>query len=507
MITVAQLELPVVGDVSNVLHDPHLCPVSQVAHAALIQSASEQTLERLCAVAADLINVPAAALVLHRNGVSRLIASSGVPERFRSYRWEFAKANDAADKRNIILDAGNRAAKQGVARCLGFSRAGFFMRAPVIVQSNYVLSLLLLDEKPGQKPTSRQLNLLDQVIALMRKLFEQETPVLMNTVTDVNVAHTLEDICQAISASTEAEALLDSGFNTLSASMPMAQLLHMSSDMLPGQNYRQLRFNGSEPIRIFCETALRTHIAPPDFEIMTGSAGIPRRIFQLSVSPLSPSGTQDYFLHFRVRETTEQSRLENLLALHARNGRPTRAKAEPTFSFLQETLVRRHSLRVRKDLTYLTLRTWRQSIRAYQIKALRALKQNVPPAVAAAVADEIAGEIQGLVGASVFKAVVPIPCGHTRDAPCLSVEIARALGVRLSLPAVQAFAAQPLPGTSHPKEIKRRPPMMLVRPVNEPALLIDDVATSGAHLAEASALLRPHCKSLLAIAWIGGDSP
>ena len=192
-----------------------------------------------------------------------------------------------------------------------------------------------------------------------------------------------------------------------------------------------------------------------------------------------------------------------MLAAHAPHAH---LKVEPSFAFLQETLVERRSLRARKDLTYLTLRAWRQPIREYQIKALKSLKQNLPHTMPGMIADEMAAELNSLVGASAFKAIVPIPCGHTREGPCLSLEIARALSVRLNLPVVQAFAARPMKGTSHPKEIKKRPPLALVRPVYEPVLLVDDVATSGAHLEEASALLKKHCGSLLAFAWIGGDA-
>ena len=85
-------------------------------------------------------------------------------------------------------------------------------------------------------------------------------------------------------------------------------------------------------------------------------------------------------------------------------------------------------------------------------------------------------------------------------------EKARELGAILKMPVVQAFANVPLKGSSHPKENARRPGLLLKRAVSEPVLLVDDVATSGAHLEEAAKLLRPHCRAVLPIAWISGNA-
>ncbi len=48
--------------------------------------------------------------------------------------------------------------------------------------------------------------------------------------------------------------------------------------------------------------------------------------------------------------------------------------------------------------------------------------------------------------------------------------------------------------------------MQLAQPTDQPTLIIDDVATSGAHLEEATRLLRTPTTPVLAIAWIGGQA-
>jgi hypothetical protein len=118
--------------------------------------------------------------------------------------------------------------------------------------------------------------------------------------------------------------------------------------------------------------------------------------------------------------------------------------------FLMDTLVKRRVIRQRKTVNYLALRGWRQAIRDYQIKALKALKQNLPPEFPKAIAHEIAAEVESLFGKAGFKAIVPMPCGHSSEDSCLSLEIARSLGAELSLPVIQAFVPQPQKGSSHP---------------------------------------------------------
>jgi adenine/guanine phosphoribosyltransferase-like PRPP-binding protein len=82
----------------------------------------------------------------------------------------------------------------------------------------------------------------------------------------------------------------------------------------------------------------------------------------------------------------------------------------------------------------------------------------------------------------------------------------RALGLLTGLPVIQAFINEPLDGVSHPKQNLKRPPLKLVRIINDPVLLVDDVATSGAHIEEAVSLLKPACGAVLPVVWIGGDS-
>jgi predicted amidophosphoribosyltransferase len=85
----------------------------------------------------------------------------------------------------------------------------------------------------------------------------------------------------------------------------------------------------------------------------------------------------------------------------------------------------------------------------------------------------------------------------------LAARLAAAVAKRLNLPHIAAFADLPRTGGSHPRGNTRRPAMQLTQPVTEPVLLIDDVATSGAHLAEAAiALKEGGAPAVLPLVWI-----
>ncbi|MGL4727242.1 MAG: hypothetical protein ACRCWO_00660, partial [Bosea sp. (in: a-proteobacteria)] len=179
---------------------------------------------------------------------------------------------------------------------------------------------------------------------------------------------------------------------------------------------------------------------------------------------------------------------------------------DPTVKFLTETLVRRQGLRQRKTISYMTLRAWRKPIRAYQIEALKALKTAPPRALVETAAAEIVEAVERVVGAGAFSEVTHVPCSRSAEEACLSRQIAEEVAARLGKPMVQRLAAPPQKGASHPKENVKRPPLKLLSPADGPCLVIDDVATSGAHIEEAILKLRPSAQSVFAIAWIGGDS-
>jgi hypothetical protein len=174
---------------------------------------------------------------------------------------------------------------------------------------------------------------------------------------------------------------------------------------------------------------------------------------------------------------------------------------EVVSDFLLSTLIRRRSMRVRRDLTYFGVRSWRSPLKSYQISALRALKRNPPPTFLCAVAAEVADEAVRLAGRQAFQSVTSVPCGHSGSdgfSHQLGLHVAR----HLELPFAQAFAYRPVAGSSHPKTNVSRPPMQMIAAPGGNTLLVDDVATSGAHIAEAGTMLRKAGTLVTPLAWI-----
>jgi hypoxanthine-guanine phosphoribosyltransferase len=176
--------------------------------------------------------------------------------------------------------------------------------------------------------------------------------------------------------------------------------------------------------------------------------------------------------------------------------------AGPVSRFLLETLVHSRRLNRSGQTSFIGLRKWRSPIKQYQISALKALKQEIPAGFVAAVADELAEAIRSVHGDVNQCIVVPVPCGSSGP-DCLSCQLATALARRLQLPMVQAFKHIDLPqGSSHPRRNIKRQPMALVEEIDQPVILVDDVATSGSHIDEAASLLRKRSSQVWPVVWI-----
>jgi predicted amidophosphoribosyltransferase len=170
--------------------------------------------------------------------------------------------------------------------------------------------------------------------------------------------------------------------------------------------------------------------------------------------------------------------------------------------FLLRSLIVQKRLLRRGPVPFHALRRWRAPVKDVQIHALKALKTDPPRKLLEVMADELSAASKALYGESVIQAVTSVPCGNSGP-QCLAAQVAPLVAARLQLPHIVAFEPLQPSGGSHPQGNVRRKKMNLIEPIKVPTLLLDDVATSGAHLAEAALLLKDNgTPAVLPLVWL-----
>ncbi len=188
---------------------------------------------------------------------------------------------------------------------------------------------------------------------------------------------------------------------------------------------------------------------------------------------------------------------------YALNGIPAGESSMVTGEFLLGTLVKRRLVCSRGDISYSSLRQWRAPVKAYQIAALKALKRDLPDRFVDIVAGELAHAGSQIAGSRAFDKVVGVACGHSGPR-CLSERLSVAVARDLGIAHEEMFEPLPAKGTSHPKANVGRPRMRCRTEPDGRYLVIDDVATSGTHISEATRLLRTEKASAVPLVWIAG---
>jgi hypothetical protein len=169
------------------------------------------------------------------------------------------------------------------------------------------------------------------------------------------------------------------------------------------------------------------------------------------------------------------------------------------------SLVYRRAIYSRNDVCWFSARSWSSRSRRADVDALKAAKRRLDPGVIASAAEELAEMVRLLVGAPKGWLVTTVPVGHSRRPDSFAVQVAGGVASRLGLEFDKVFADRFVAGSSHPKEYRKLPPLCRLRGVATPAIIVDDVATSGWHLEESLTHLRAMSVPVLAVSWISGS--
>jgi predicted amidophosphoribosyltransferase len=463
------------------------------------QAAAILLMNRWLRAAVALIGTEAGCVVVTEGDTARIIARHNIPHAFLASHATVADAPYKPDERILLRDATGRTDVHAFLATIAPARIGFFFRRPLRVSAERVFSLLLFGEKPMPDLADREIHLADEIAEAIASEIDRRYPIGSSGLV-AGMRMTMPELERWLDGTDLPAVLLDSKLTLLRVNARFREMLPEAGGRIEGKTLAELSLPSKGGIDLLFRHALETGISTPRMDVAledSADGGLPR-LLRVVGSPLTLSDGGDVLI-----ATLDPSRPPEPRASITGLGRHGEDAA---VEFLLETLVQRRALRGRKDISYVTLRSWRNSIRAHQIKALRAIKHNSPWSLASEIAVEMRDDIRSLFGSGGFRAVVPMPCGHSAPGRCLSEAIATALAKELGLPAVHALSLAVEAGSSHPKANAKRAPMKLLTPVEGPVLLIDDVATSGRHNEEASLLLRGGGASVLAIAWIGGDA-
>jgi predicted amidophosphoribosyltransferase len=183
---------------------------------------------------------------------------------------------------------------------------------------------------------------------------------------------------------------------------------------------------------------------------------------------------------------------------------PTANSDDLNTKFLVKTLVANSRLKKRHNAHYIALRSWRSSVKEFQIEALKILKSQPSAAAVAIIGTELADAAANVYAGIQFSAVVPIPCGSSGSTNCLSVQLAIFVAERLKAPFVSALLGQTATKGSHPRKSAQLKRYEATRKMDGPVLVVDDVASTGTHMELALTKLREAGASPFGIVWISG---
>lgn len=461
-------------------------------------NALKKQMNKLLHVAIELLDADAAAVVMTSDGVSHIIASRNLPKVFFSFSRDWAKSPYKLDANFDGSGLVVKSLLRLTSLMTGRQDTSVFWRRPLIITESYIISLQIYAFRTRPETTSHEKQLFRSVVSHLKTIVAPLGEALFNTGSKVAVLFTEPELATWIKSDENMHCLLDRDLKYVAASPSWIQRFNLRPDQYLGEV-----INNSIPaffalMDMLGKRTVQNGISLPELEFVKKSSNTLQH-FSLICSPIRPLDAKVDFLDVSVR--VKHSEENELAEGFAEPGMPI----EPTLDFLLGTLIKSRAIRLRDEVSFMTVRRWRASIKEHQLVALRANKKSARTKLASIAAAECAEEIFSLVGRSAFKFVVPIPCGHSPKDRCFSSKLAQALGARMNLPVIHAFAHMDQPGSSHPKTNVSRHKMVQVRYVPGPAILIDDVATSGVHLAEGSEILKANGTDTFAIAWIGGD--
>lgn len=466
----------------------------EAALTLIIGGPADQPLMRILRIAANFANCSASFIGVRRDDGFQIVVSHGIP--LTQYRSVLPRSEAmAADglKSGTINDLRDHAdfAEHPFVSGPPHWRYASFATLPLPLLAHDVL-LYVADSRPDVERGADLIHCLEECGRIAADELRMIGDIALQSQYLGRTRSEAGILADAVGKAQIPIALLDAQLTVRAISPRLAELGETTADDQIGRSILDVHRGADEDYLERLTAVLETGEQLSGYEIKSYNG---QRTYRLDAIRCETSDGMDRFLVLSLDDGSDVVRRSDGAGYH--NGDSPGVVSR----FLLSTLIAQKRLLRRGPVPYHALYRWRSAVKDVQIEALKALKRDPGDAFLDTVAEDMAAAAGALFGSGTFKAVVPVPCGNSGN-NCLSTQLARLIAVRLGVDFIDAFEPLPQTGGSHPKSNLRRPAMRLKVKPNVPVLLIDDVATSGAHIEEAAQLLRRTAPAVLPLVWI-----
>ncbi len=459
-----------------------------------------QSLKHCC----DIANCIAAVLMVQRDGEAEIIASYGVSAYTLPQFVETHSAlADAWATYGEFEDTRQNKLTNNHTFFVGDQGMDYAVNVPIVIPGlNLTVSVLCGDARTDQDRGENLRERLESAVGVIEGVLAQTGELALAVDRLAQVRTQVGTLVATGSKSEERVVFLDSDFRVVNASEGFRQA---SAEWFAGHEGSELSkyfVKDSDAIDALLSSMLDDNDLVRTTEVTSPQDG--HRVLLIVIRIIGGGLNQPCFGCYLmpIGGSDEPRFAQSALTNRVCEQVPS-IPEEPsvTSDFLLDTLVDRQRVLVRSDIAYHALVKWRASIKPIQIAALHALKKAPPPRLVDSVAGHLIEAVDRLWDRDAIEDITSVACGHSgRD--CFSSVLARRIAQLLDRDYIQAFDDLAVTGKSHPRKNAKRPHMKLRANPDRPVLLIDDVATSGSHIAEATRLLRSRSPLVFPLVWI-----
>ena len=250
------------------------------------------------------------------------------------------------------------------------------------------------------------------------------------------------------------------------------------------------------------ETVFQTGQSVTDFEMRGVDE---KRLFRAVFLPLPRGSTRPQRVIAALFDETEMRANELALSdsLFYETGEATidTAKAGTAANFLLDSLVRRNALHSRRNVSFVTVRDWRVSLKDRQVVAMSTVRSRPPKWFARQMATEVMQACNELFGADYFSNVTSLPRLSRRHGHRLSQMVAEELARMLSADYVEL-----LEPVRNEKSRNGGSVTYVTKPGATdagPTLVVHDTINSGRLIQVAVDHLRSEGRQVSVMGWVG----